>query len=62
MFASMDYPLNEMENIKVTKGPTVIIYPARDKNMWYIYEGPYEEKAIMTWANQYLGKTVKTEL
>jgi len=31
MFASMDYPVNEMENMHITKNPTIMIFPSKDK-------------------------------
>lgn len=63
VWGQFDYGLNEVEHIKPTHFPTVVVFPGKDKEMWHTYEGEYTFEAVMAWANPLLSyRPFKTEL
>lgn len=63
VLAKMDSSLNAMEHIQIYRFPTVILFPGKDKNNWFSYDGEFNTKKISEWAQKLIDShEVKYEL
>lgn len=63
VWAMMDSAVNEVEHLKIWHFPTILLFPGKDKEMWYQYEGEFSYEAILKWAEPLLSyRPINTEL